>query len=377
METFQVAVDKVQVEDLKQRLSMTRWPDQVGASWQYGTDLNYIKDLCAYWKDEFDWFEQQEKLNQFDHYKTKVDDFELHFIHQKAVNGKGMPLLLSHGWPGSVWEFYKIIPMLTDPESHGISSSLSFDVICPSLPGYGFSSAPTQPGCDAKKIAGLFNELMTQLGYDAYLAQGGDWGAIITSWLGVLYPKNVKGIHLNMLAVRPPKQEPMKGVTPAEMANLGRAKAFQNEGTGYQKIQGSKPQTLGYGLNDSPAGLAAWITEKFHAWTDCDGNIENAVSRDELLTDISIYWFTQSITSSMRLYYEVFGNPDGGLPGRVDVPTGYAQFPCEIMCPPRVWADQAYNIQQWTGMEKGGHFAALEQPKALAEQVHQFAKTLV
>ncbi|PCJ14679.1 MAG: hypothetical protein COB04_14630 [Gammaproteobacteria bacterium] len=376
MDKFIIDVDQSQVDDLKKRLELTRWPDEVGEGWQYGTDLTYIKELCAYWKDDFDWYAQQEKLNKFDHYKTDIGDFNVHYIHQKAVNGKGIPLLMSHGWPGSIWEFYKIIPMLTDPESFGLSSSVSFDVICPSLPGYGFSSAAKQPGCDAEQIATVFNQLMEKLGYSSYMAQGGDWGAIITGWLGVLYPETVKGIHVNMLAVRPPAEDPMKGVTPAEMMNLGRAKEFQDHGTGYQKIQGSKPQTLGYALNDSPTGLAAWITEKFHAWTDCDGAIENAVSRDELLTDISIYWFTESITSSMRLYYEVFGNPKGGIPTRVEVPTGYAQFPREIMCPPRVWADKVYNIQQWSEMDKGGHFAALEQPQLLAADVRKFAEKI-
>ncbi|MBV1881734.1 MAG: epoxide hydrolase [Pseudomonadales bacterium] len=376
MKKFSIDIHQSQVDDLKQRLNQTRWPDQVGDPWQYGTELNYIKDLCVYWGNEFDWYQQQSLLNQFDQYKTEIEDFDLHFIYQKAVNGKGIPLLLTHGWPGSVWEFYKIIPLLTDPESHGIDSKYSFDVISPSLPGYGFSSAAKLPGCDAKKMATLFNQLMKKLGYETYMAQGGDWGAIITSWIGAQYPDAVKGIHLNMLAARPPKDNPMQGVTEAEMEDLMRSKEFQDKGTGYQKIQGTKPQTLGYGLNDSPAGLAAWITEKFHAWTDCNGSIENAVNRDELLTDISIYWFTQSITSSMRLYYEVFGNPKGGMAERIDVPTAYAKFPQEIMHPPRVWAEQTYNIQQWNEMDKGGHFAALEQPQLLAEDIRKLTANI-
>jgi len=372
MNKFKVDIKQSQVNDLKQRLNQTRWPDQIGDAWQYGTDLPYIKELCTYWKDEFDWYRQQDIINQFDHYQTDIDGINLHFIYQKAANGKGIPLLLSHGWPGSVWEFYKLIPMLTDPESCGIDSPYSYDVICPSLPGYGFSSAPTQPGYDAEKMASIFNQLMGKLGYNTYLAQGGDWGAIITSWLGAMYPDNVKGIHLNMLVARPPKDDPMKGVTSEEMPGVLHSKQFQETGTAYQKIQGSKPQTLGYGLNDSPAGLAAWIVEKFHAWTDCKGDLEQALSRDEILTDISIYWFTQSITSSMRLYYEVFNQPKGGIATQVEVPTGYAQFPQEIMQPPRVWADHSYNIQQWTPMKQGGHFAALEQPELLAEDVRKF-----
>jgi len=273
----------------------------------------------------------------------------------------------------------KIIGPLTDPTNHGGSSADAFHVICPSIPGYGFSDAPTAPGFDQKCVAESNIQLMQQLGYERYGVQGGDWGSAISSWNAVLAPKQVLGLHLNLVFAGFPKNKdnPMDGVTEAEQQRLTARQSSMKEGTGYQQIQGSKPQTLGYGLHDSPLGLAAWITEKFHGWTDCHGNIEQSISKDELLTNIMIYWVTGTITSSTRLYYEsAHSSNDMAEAGRIETPTGCAIFPAELYIPPRTWAEEVYNIQHWSVMDRGGHFAALEQPHLFVADIRQFFATL-
>ncbi|MBD3648778.1 MAG: alpha/beta fold hydrolase, partial [Pseudomonadales bacterium] len=287
--------------------------------------------------------------------------------------------VMTHGWPGSVAEFTKIIPILTEPQRFGGKAEDAFHLICPSIPGYGFSEAPDTPGFDQKRVAEGHVRLMQELGYKRYGVQGGDWGSPISSWNAVLDPDRGCGLHLTLVFAGYPKhkEDPFEGVTDEEKARLEARRAYMQEETGYQAIQGTKPQTLGYGLNDSPAGLAAWITEKFHAWTDCNGDIESAVTMDELLTNIMIYWVTESITSSTRLYFES-NHSDNNLfeHGRIATPTGCAIFPGELYQPPRKWAEELYNIQHWTVQPAGGHFAALEKPELLAEDLREFFRPL-
>ncbi len=358
---------------------MTRFPDQApDAPWAYGTDLDYMKELVPYWRDQFDWRKQEALLNSFPQFMVPMKDVDLHFL---QVEGKGpspMPLLLMHGWPGSVFEFTDIIPMLTDPARFGGDPADAFTVIAPSLPGYGLSFKPRQKRFAIEDIADCFAVLMRDvLGYKRYGAQGGDYGAFTATCMGHFHSSDLAGIHLNFLAIR--RDLPRPAVPTAEENRyFDEMAVWLKRETGYQQIQGTKPQTLAYGLTDSPAGLAAWIAEKYRTWTDCDGVIENAIGRDHMLADIALYWFTGAIGSSFWPYYARIHNrwpiPDGGT---VDVPTGYAAFPKEIVRPPQSVASHLYtNIQRWTDMPKGGHFAAMEQPEALAKEITAFFRTL-
>ena len=302
---------------------------------------------------------------------------ELHFIHEPGKGSNPLPLLMSHGWPGSVWEFYKLIPLLTDPARFGDDPADAFTVVAPSLPGYGFSFRPHQRRFNIEAMADVFAQLMTDvLGYGQFGAQGGDWGAAITSRLGFAYPERVAGIHLNQLILRRDLSAPPHP-TDEERTYLEDLRQMLNEETGYQWIQGTKPQTLAYGLTDSPVGLAAWIVEKFRAWSDCEGDVERRFTKDELLTNVMIYWVTGAINASFWPYYARRHEPrpirDGA---RITVPTAYAAFPREIVRPPRTWAERAYNIQRWTPMAAGGHFAALEEPEALAADIRAFFREL-
>ncbi len=380
MEPFEIRVSESVLDDLRERLSRTRFPDQLdGAGWDYGTELGYLKELCGYWRDKFDWRAQERMLNSFDQFKTDIDGLGIHFIHARSEEPQALPLILSHGWPGSVFLFSKIIKPLCDPVAHGGRSEDAFHVVCPSLPGYGFSDPPRQPGFDVKSVAETFVKLMEKLGYTRYGAQGGDWGSMITTWMALLAPEHICGIHLNMVVAAPPEgvENPAEGLSPKELQDVADLMKFQKEETGYQQIQGTKPQTLGYGLNDSPAGLAAWIVEKFRTWSDCDGDLERSYSKDELLTNIMLYWITQSITSSTRLYCESMRSKRfAPASQRVTVPTGAAFFPREIIRPPRKWAEAAYNITRWTELPSGGHFAALEEPDLLLEEIRGFYRAL-
>jgi microsomal epoxide hydrolase len=376
VEPFTIDVSDAVLDDLRERLARTRYPDQIPDSgWDYGTDRAYLRELCEYWREKFDWRRQEALLNRFDHFRSEIDGQPLHFIHQRSPLPDALPLVITHGWPGSVFEFYKIIGPLTDPEAHGGRAEDAFHVVCPSMPGYGFSGPTTRPGWDVREVAAIVAKLMARLGYDRYGAQGGDWGGIVTAILGGIDAEHVCGIHMNMVVCGPPPDaaDPMQGVSPEELADLGGMGEFQKKETGYQQIQGTKPQTLGYGLNDSPAGLAAWIVEKFRTWSDCDGDVERRFSKDELLTNIMIYWATQTINSSVRLYCESMRSGRFGPAGqRVDVPTAGAIFPTELIKPPRKWAEAHFNVQQWTRMERGGHFAALEEPDALVADIRSF-----
>ncbi|MFO1220037.1 MAG: epoxide hydrolase [Burkholderiaceae bacterium] len=375
---FTLHVDDAQIADLRERLARTRWPDQApDAPWAYGTDVNYLRELVAHWRERFDWRAQEARLNAFAQFKVPLHGIDLHYLHVPGRGPKPLPLLLSHGWPGSVFEFIELIPRLTDPARFGGDAADAFTVVAPSLPGYGLSFAPGQPRFAIEQIADCFAELMSGvLGYPRFAAQGGDWGAFITSRLGVVHADKLVGIHLNLLAVRrDPKM--LEQPTPDEARFAGELAHWLKEETGYQWIQGTRPQTLAFGLADSPAGLAAWIVEKFRAWSDCNGVIENAIARDHLLANISLYWFTGAIGASFWPYYARMHGPWPIPDGGVRVPTGYAQFPREILRPPRSLAERMYtDIRRWSVMPRGGHFAAMEQPEALAREITEFFRPL-
>jgi pimeloyl-ACP methyl ester carboxylesterase len=377
IDAFEIQVSDAVLEDLQRRLAATRFPQQIeGTEWSYGAELSTIKELVRYWREEYDWREHEAALNAFPQFTTVIDDQRIHFIHARSKHENALPLIISHGWPGSVVEFMDVIGPLCDPEAHGGKAEDAFHVVCPSLPGYGFSEFTKKTGYDCHAMAENFVALMARLGYERYGAQGGDWGAIITNNIAVLDAEHLVGIHLNMPLAFPPP-EGMEGLTESELADMADYQDFDTNGTGYQKIQGTKPQSLGFGLNDSPAGLLAWITEKFHAWTDCDGDIESAVSRDRLLTNVMVYWVSECITSSTRLYYETFKSGRVGVLGKkIEVPTGIARFPKEIMRFPRKWVENNYNVTHWTDMPKGGHFAAMEQPERFIEDVRTFFRTV-
>ncbi len=378
-EPFTIAVSDEALGDLRARLDGTRFPDEVpDTGWEYGTPLSYLRELVEYWRTKYDWRAQERALNAFKHFRANVDGFGIHFIHEKGKGPNPKPLLLIHGWPGSIYEFMEIIPMLTDPAAHGGDAKDSFTVIAPSLPGYGFSDHAKTRAMNIQAIADLFHKLMTDvLGYDRYAVQGGDWGAAVTSRIGEVRAANLYGIHLNMVAIGPAEGRNAPELSAEEKVFLGDMEKWRTGETGYQWIQGTKPQTLAYGLNDSPAGLAAWIVEKFRTWSDCHGDVESSFSKDQLLTNVMIYWITQSINSSTRLYYEARHHPWRLKPGtKIEAPTAVAVFPGELARPPRHWAERAYNIQRWTPMAKGGHFAAMEEPELLAADIREFFRGL-
>jgi pimeloyl-ACP methyl ester carboxylesterase len=375
---FTLAVPDAAIADLKARLAQTRFPDAApGEPWAYGASIDYARDLIGYWKDRFDWRAQEAALNAFPQFKVPLHDIDLHYLHVPGVGPNPYPLLLLHGWPGSVYEFLDIIPRLTDPARFGGDAKDAFTVIAPSLPGYGLSFKSGQRRFILQDIAACMHDLMTkELSFARFAVQGGDWGAGIATLIGQSQPSSVCGIHLNLLFV--PRDRPT-GEPTAEEARYGEAIAhWLAEETGYSQIQGTKPQTLAFALTDSPAGLAAWIGEKFRSWSDCDGVAENAISRDRMLANISLYWFTGAIGSSFWPYYGRLHTPPSVHPGApITVPTGYAAFPKEILLPPRSIAAKTYtNIQRWTEMKKGGHFAAMEQPAALAEEIQAFFRPL-
>ena len=376
---FVINVPDTVLEDLRNRLARTRLPDQIpGTAWDYGTNRDYLEELLDYWQHDFDWRAQERMLNAFDQFKTTIDGLDVHFIHQRSPHENALPLILTHGWPGSFMEFHKIIGPLTDPTAYGGSADDAFHVVAASIPGYGFSDKPTARGYNPERMASVMGKLMERLGYDRSGTQGGDWGSIISRWQASQHPDRVVGVHINMVTAPPPEgvDDPAAGVPPDEMARtLSRQEFFADE-RGYSNLQGTKPQTLGFGLNDSPAGLAAWIVEKFMTWCDCGDNVENGFTKDELLTNVTLYWVTGTITSSTRIYYESRYTPSSRPIGYIETPVGCAIFPHEIFIPPRAWAEAAYNVTHWTEMPRGGHFAALEQPELLTEDIRTFFKTV-
>ena len=375
---FQIEVPVETLELIRRQVASYAWhemPDDGG--WAYGANLAYMKELCAYWLDEFDWRVQEAAINRFAHFIAPVDGIDLHFIHEKGSGPAPMPLIISHGWPGSIVEFLKIIEPLAHPERFGGSSEDAFDVIAPSLPGFGFSGRPPRP-IGPRKIARLFDTLMTDvLEYPSYLAQGGDWGGAISSWLGFEHAPACRAIHINIFTMRPPNGPQSR----EEEAWATQFKRDQLMEDGYRTQQATKPQTLSYAMMDSPVGVAAWIIEKFNSWSDTVGdNIESVYTKDELLTNIMVYLVTKSFNTASWIYYgrrEEGGrvlSPDGQ---RVEVPTAAALFPAELLAwPPRSYAERVYNITRWTEMPRGGHFAALEQPTLLIDDIRAFARTL-
>ena len=379
-EPFSVHIDDEVLEDLQDRLAATRWPNELpGAGWDYGSNLDYMKELVDYWRNEFDWRAQEALLNSFSHYKADVEGLGIHFVHERGNGPNPMPLVITHGWPGTFFEMYKLIPLLTDPASHGGDPADSFDVVAPSLPGFGFSDYSRERGVEVARTAALWEVLMTQhLGYPRFAAHGGDIGAGVTSRLGYGHAESLIGIHLTSITRPVPYLgDGARELTDPEKTHMREREEWQQSEGGYAHIQGTKPQTLAYGLNDSPVGLAAWIVEKYRTWSDCGGDVEKRFTKDELLTTVTIYWATETITSSTRMYkenqrYTWTLSPDE----RIEVPTGVAAFPAEISRPPREWGERSYNLQSWTPMPSGGHFAALEEPQILAEDIRQFFRPL-
>lgn len=378
-EPFRLHVPEEALADLRERLARTRFPDQPpGVPWATGADLGYMRELVAYWRDRFDWRAQEARLNAFPQYKARLHGIDVHYLHVPGRGPSPTPLLLMHGWPGSVLEFLELIPRLVDPAAFGGDPADSCAVIAPSLPGFGLSFTPGQPRFGVEEMAGCLGDLMTEvLGYRRFVAQGGDWGAFVATRLALDRPQTLLGIHLNFMPLR---RDPgmIEGPTAEEQRYLDELAAWLAEETGYVWIQGTKPQTLAYALTDSPAGLAAWIVETFRRWSDCGGDVESVFGRDELLANVTLYWLTGAIGSSFWPYYARMRRgwpiPEGA---RIGVPTGYAEFPCEILHPPRSLAERSFaDIRRWAVMPKGGHFAAMEQPDLLAGEIREFLRPL-
>lgn len=374
MELFKVSIPAEQIEELKARVRSTRWPDSVSDSgWTYGADLKYMQELREYWLTQFDWRRQEERMNRFAHFKQNVDGLKIHFIRERGEGKNPLPLLITHGWPGSFLEFLEIIPMLTHPSRFGGRPEDSFDVIAPSLVGFGFSESSTRPGCNVILVAKLWDKLMTSLGYFTYVAQGGDFGAAVSTRLAMLFPDHVKAIHLNYIpgSYQPYLEQDDRTAAEREFAQM--VDGWLQKHGAYSHVQRNEPQTLGIALNDSPMGLAAWLVTKFREWSDCDGDVEKRFSKDALLSNISLYWFTQTITSSVRMYYESRLAPlQLGRGERVPAPCAIARFPIESPFPPREWVERGYNVVRWTEMPRGGHFAAAEEPALLADDLRSF-----
>ncbi|KYH03029.1 epoxide hydrolase family protein [Bradyrhizobium sp. DOA1] len=372
---FRIAISDDVLADLKSRLARTRWPEaELVDDWSQGAPLQWIQEICRYWASDYDWRAREAKLNRFEQFTTEIDGLDIHFIHARSKEANALPLIITHGWPGSIVEFQKVIAPLTDPAAHGGNPADAFHVICPSLPGFGFSAKPKTTGWGVDRIAATWAKLMERLGYARYGAQGGDWGSAVTTSLGAQDAARCAGIHITLSFNSPPRTEG-GDPTAEEKRALAGLKHYVDLDSGYSKQQSTRPQTLGYGLTDSPSGQAAWILEKFWAWTDCDGHPENIFTRDELLDNVMLYWATETATSSARLYWESFGKRR--TTPVVKVPTGVAAFPKEIITPVRRWMEPNFpNITHWSEMEKGGHFAAFEQPELFVRDVRKFFATV-
>jgi pimeloyl-ACP methyl ester carboxylesterase len=367
-----------EIEDLQLRLRQARWSEEepVG-DWSQGVPRSYLSEFCAYWLDEYDWYATETRINSFPQFVTELDGLDIHFMHVRSAHEEAKPLILTHGWPGSIIEFFKVLDPLTNPTAFRGRAADACHVVCPSLPGYGFSGKPSDTGWGVSRTAAAWDALMVRLGYDEYYAQGGDWGAGVTIEIGAQDMGHCRSVHVNMPTAGPTK-EALQNPTPREQRTLERIEYTRKWGMGYHKLQSTRPQTLGYGLADSPVGQAAWILEKFYAWTDCDGHPENVLSRDELIDHIILYWLTNSGASSARLYWETF-NPGAQLPRPVPLtmPVGVSVFPEEIMAGPRSWSERAFrNIVYWNELDKGGHFAAFEQPQLFVQELRNWLRVL-
>jgi pimeloyl-ACP methyl ester carboxylesterase len=372
---FKIPYAQAAVDDLRLRLERTRWPDDApGQPWEYGVDLHFLREICRYWKEEFDWKLQVDKLNELPHFRFTHEGLGIHFLHVRGSGPRPMPLLLTHGWPGSFLEFLRILPMLTDPAAHGGDAADAFDVVIPSLPGFGFSDRPTTGGVNAFRVAEIWTQLMSALGYPRFGVQGGDIGAAVSTALGLRHQDRMLGVHLNYIpgSYRPYLDDAAM-ISDAEKESLVTNARWYDEEGAYAHLQRTWPQTPAYALNDSPAGLAGWLLEKFRTWADCDGDLSRSFRLDDLVTNVTLYWMTQTIGSSMRMYRDNnkaplhFGREDFVRP-----PTAFAHFPKEIPTSPRSWVRRGFNLQRWTEMPRGGHFAAMEQPQLLAEDVREF-----
>ena len=362
------------LDDLRQRLARTRWPERETVNdWSQGVPLAKLRALVDYWRTEYDWRRCEAALNHFPQFRTMIDGLGIHFLHVQSRHQNALPIILTHGWPGSVIEFLEIIGPLTDPAAHGGNAEDAFHVVAPSLPGFGFSDKPTARGWNADRIARAWGELMGRLGYSHYVAQGGDWGAFVTTKMAQQHAPGLAAIHLNFPQVTPDKIP--ANLTPEQQRTVDALKRFETDGSGYFALQGTRPQTIGYPLADSPAGQAAWIYEKFHAWTDNKGNPEDALTTDQMLDNITLYWLTDTAASSARMYSEHAGIGTQNNAGIVDIPVGCSIFPHEIFPAPRDWAEQVYpKLIYWNEVERGGHFAAFEEPVLFAREMRAFAR---
>ena len=371
---YSITVPDALLSDLERRLEAIRWPEgELVSDWSQGVPNGWLRDICDYWKDTYNWRAREAKLNRFDHFLTPLDGLDIHFIHQRSSHPNATPLLITHGWPGSIVEFHKVIEPLTEPTRFGSTADDAFHVVCPSLPGFGFSAKPRDRGWGVEKIARAWATLMTRLGYPRYLAQGGDWGSAVTHSIGWQDVAHCAGIHITLAMTTRPAVDGTPSVE--EQRALDGIKYYANWDAGYSKEQSTRPQTIGYALTDSPIGQAAWILEKFWAWTDCDGDPLNVLDRDELLDNVMLYWVTGSAASSARLYWQSFKKIKGEP---ITIPTGVAVYPKEIVPPVRKWmeAQDFKNIQYWSEMEKGGHFAAFEQPTLYVADIRSWARQL-
>ena len=380
---FTIHVPDEVLDDLDRRLANVRWPDQApGEAWTFGIPVEVMRQVVSHWRDGYDWRTREAAMNAWPNFVTTAAGEQVHFLHVRSPEPDATPLVLTHGWPGSFVEFLDVLGPLSDPVAHGGDAADAFHVVVPSMPGYGFSGPTVTEGVDSRRVADAVAELMAQLGYDRYLAQGGDWGAIVTRHLGEHYGDRLLGVHFNMLFAFPAADDPdpMGGVTEAELARFGAAAERISDGTGYMAIQSTKPQTLSYGLTDSPTALAAWILEKFQVWSDLDeGGLEATYGWDRLLDNVMAYWVTNTAGSAARLYAEsrrAGTAADQPWTGRVDVPTGYSHQPYELMQTPRAWADKKYRIVHWNEQERGGHFACMERPEQFVADLREFNRVL-
>jgi pimeloyl-ACP methyl ester carboxylesterase len=370
VDPFRIQVSDSELDDLRRRLRATRWPEEeTGDGWSQGVPRAYLQDVARYWADEYDWRAREARINAFPQFRLRLADVGIHFIHLRSSRPDALPLLMTHGWPGSIVEFLKVLRPLAEPQEHGGEARDAFHIVCPALPGYGFSAKPAGPGCGVEKIAALWDELMLELGYASYVAQGGDWGAAVTTEIGVQNLGHCRAIHLNMpLAAVPPSA--LTNPTPADTEALELQKRYGELESGYAVLQATRPQTLGYSLADSPVGQASWILEKFFAWTDCNGHPENILTRDELLDNVMLYWLPCAGASSARLYAESFRRSFRRDQGTITLPTGCSIYPKELSKPPRAWVEQRYpHLIHWNELPRGGHFAAFEQPELFVQEI--------
>lgn len=381
IEPYRIDVPQVDLDDLHARLARTRWPDQLpDAGWDLGTELHWLQELCRYWQNEYDWRIHEARFNRYPQGMARVQGERLHYLHVRSPHPDAVPMVMTHGWGGSILEFLDVIDRLVDPPGAGGAAADAFHLVIPSMPGFGFSGPTRQRGFHIHRVADAIADLMEELGYERYIAQGGDWGSLMTRWLGEAYPDRLLGAHFTQLFAFPSEgEDPNEGVTDEDRVKMAPGAERAATGTGYLAIQTTRPQSLAYAQTDSPAGFAGWLLEKFHAWVDHDGDVYQVLSRDQLLTNVMLYWLPNSINASARIYYESGAagvHATDPWTGRVDVPTGYTAYPRELMYTPRAWAERRYKIVYWAEQPRGGHFAAFEQPEAFAKDLQAFGRVI-